>query len=107
MPIRKSQNDLHFVAQGFVNSGYGANGLAHVSSKVLSKNKKKKTGCRNIAQHIDLYRIRYRLQNAGPTPSPMGQIPPNEMSSGPMPPAFYHPVRPPAISYSRYAKIRY
>lgn len=26
-----------------------------------------------------------KLQNAGPAPSPIGQMPPNEMSGGPMP----------------------
>ncbi|XP_014603608.1 PREDICTED: single-stranded DNA-binding protein 3 isoform X6 [Polistes canadensis] len=42
---------------GFVNSGYGVNGIAH---------------------------------NAGPAPSPIGQMPPNDgMPGGPMPPAFF------------------
>lgn len=30
------------------------------------------------------------LQNAGPAPSPIGQMPPNDgMPGGPMPPAFF------------------
>ncbi|KAE8752384.1 hypothetical protein FOCC_FOCC000856 [Frankliniella occidentalis] len=42
---------------GFVNSGYGVNGIAH---------------------------------NAGPAPSPLGQMPPNDgMPGGPMPPGFF------------------
>ncbi|XP_032451785.1 single-stranded DNA-binding protein 3 isoform X7 [Nasonia vitripennis] len=42
---------------GFVNSGYGVNGIAH---------------------------------NAGPAPSPLGQMPPNDgMPGGPMPPSFF------------------
>ncbi|KAK2583810.1 hypothetical protein KPH14_009708 [Odynerus spinipes] len=42
---------------GFVNSGYGVNGITH---------------------------------NAGPAPSPIGQMPPNDgMPGGPMPPAFF------------------
>ncbi|KAF3425177.1 hypothetical protein E2986_12296 [Frieseomelitta varia] len=45
------------VSLGFVNSGYGVNGIAH---------------------------------NAGPAPSPIGQMPPNDgMPGGPMPPAFF------------------
>uniref|UniRef100_A0A1B6K1G5 Uncharacterized protein n=1 Tax=Homalodisca liturata TaxID=320908 RepID=A0A1B6K1G5_9HEMI len=44
---------------GFVNSGYGVNGIAH---------------------------------NAGPTPSPLGQMPPSDgMPGGPMPPGFFPP----------------
>ncbi|XP_046986775.1 single-stranded DNA-binding protein 3 isoform X6 [Schistocerca americana] len=44
---------------GFVNSGYGVNGIAH---------------------------------NAGPAPSPLGQMPPNDgMPGGPMPPGFFPP----------------
>lgn len=41
---------------GFVNSGYGVNGINH---------------------------------NAGPAPSPLGQMPPGEMPGGPMPPGFF------------------
>ncbi|XP_033738581.1 single-stranded DNA-binding protein 3-like isoform X1 [Pecten maximus] len=44
---------------GFVNSGYGVNGIAH---------------------------------NAGPAPSPLGQMPPQDgMPGGPMPPGFFPP----------------
>ncbi|CAB3361477.1 Hypothetical predicted protein [Cloeon dipterum] len=44
---------------GFVNSGYGVNGITH---------------------------------NAGPAPSPLGQMPPNDgMPGGPMPPGFFPP----------------
>ncbi|KAL1453219.1 hypothetical protein WDU94_007383 [Cyamophila willieti] len=41
---------------GFVNSGYGVNGINH---------------------------------NAGPAPSPLGQMPPGDMPGGPMPPGFF------------------
>lgn len=41
---------------GFVNSGYGVNGISH---------------------------------NAGPAPSPIGQMPPNDMPGGSMPPGFF------------------
>ncbi|XP_058806457.1 single-stranded DNA-binding protein 3 isoform X4 [Phymastichus coffea] len=48
---------------GFVNSGYGVNGIAH---------------------------------NAGPAPSPLGQMPPNDgMPGGPMPPNFFFPMQGP------------
>ncbi|XP_066582641.1 single-stranded DNA-binding protein 3 isoform X5 [Prorops nasuta] len=52
-----SREGKAFHDYGFVNSGYGVNGIAH---------------------------------NAGPAPSPIGQMPPNDgMPGGPMPPTFF------------------
>ncbi|XP_066945449.1 single-stranded DNA-binding protein 3 isoform X24 [Macrobrachium rosenbergii] len=61
---------------GFVNSGYGVNGIAHVS---------KLQTCDNL------------LLNAGPAPSPLGQMPPSDGMGpgGPMPPGFFPPFMSP------------
>ncbi|XP_042225172.1 single-stranded DNA-binding protein 3-like isoform X8 [Homarus americanus] len=62
---------------GFVNSGYGVNGIAHVSSQ-------------SCPQPV-------LPGNAGPAPSPLGQMPPSDGMGpgGPMPPGFFPPFMSP------------
>ena len=74
------------IFQGFVSSGYGVNGIGHVSTRIASRS----------LYEPSTYELSFsfanplRLQNAGPAPSPLGQIPPNEsMPGGPMAPNFF------------------
>lgn len=73
---------LSSLFQGFVSSGYGVNGIGgHVSSTIQY--------CFSIVV-LSKYPTYMQFQNAGPAPSPIGQLPPNEgMPGGPMAPNFF------------------
>lgn len=64
-----------------MNSSYGVNGIAHVSILYLDMY------CPLLKCLLNI--IIYS-QNAGPSPSPLGQMPPNDgMQGGPMPGGFF------------------
>lgn len=84
--------------QGFVNSGYGVNGIAHVSMINHIKFYMLIQKCKQNEFQKYLWRCFNEgfyliLQNTGPAPSPLGQMPPNDgMPGGPIPPGFF-PVK--------------
>lgn len=83
------------VLQGFVSSGYGVNGIGHVSAFLLLflliANIRASLECllaNMLPVLIEIFSS--DQQNAGPAPSPIGQLPPNEgMPGGPMGPSFF------------------